>query len=441
MFIARSRKSRVIRDRLIYNSFGLQKQRRTCRTGDANMRGFHIRPMSILPCSRNITFVRADTCTLFDADDKAYLDAFAANGNVLVGHAHPLVLEAYNNPDEQSPKKLFDDLRQLLPGYLSHFQLFSSGTAALQQACRLSRQRRNRPYILAISEDIVQDSFLVMSSADDENFSPLFSIDTHFELVNHNLSHPPITGNKRLSQLGKPCKGACLCSLESLFADLADKTAAIIIEPSIGVGGSIEPCRNFFSRLKDFCLGAGIDLISKETQCGIGRTGSRMFGFQLLNIHPDIVCAGPSLANGYPIGVAIYAEHFDGLVEPVSTTACSVCSAASATLKLIADNDLLRRSEQLGDFLKDKLNSVIGNNPLIRNIRGLGLMIEIELINQEAALATHHRASRAGLITGTGNVRPSILRLTPPLVFTADMAEETVRILSESIADSDDSPS
>lgn len=401
------------------------------------MRGFLMRPMSILPCSRNITFVRADACTLFDADGKAYLDAFAANGNVLTGHAHPLVLKAYNEPDEQSPKKLFDDLRLLLPSYLSHFQLFSSGTEALQQACRLSRQRRNRPCVLAISEDIVQDSFLVMSSADDEHFSPLFSIDTHFELVSHNLNHPPITGNRNLSQLGKSCKGACLCSLESFFAELADQTAAIIIEPSIGVGGAIEPCRNFFTRLKDFCLSAGIDLISNETQCGIGRTGSRLFGFQLLNIHPDIVCAGPSIANGYPIGVTIYAEHFAELVKPVSKTACSACSAASATLKMIAEDNLLRRSEQLGDFLKDKLNSVIGMNPLIKSIRGLGLMIEIELINQEAALATHHRASRAGLITGTGNVRPGILRLTPPLVFTADMAEETVRILSESLTASD----
>ena len=402
------------------------------------MRDFLMRPMSILPCSRNLTFVRADACSLFDSNGKVYIDTFAANGNVLAGHAQPLILEAYNQPDELSPQILFDDLRQLLPGYLSLFQLFPSGVAALQQACRLSRQRRNRPHIIAISEDIVQNSFLVMSSSDEEHFAPMFSIDTHFELVSHNLSHPPVTGDKKLSQLGKSCRGACLCSLEKLFAELADQTAAIIIEPSIGVGGSIEPCRNFFGRLNEFCLASGIDLISNETQCGIGRTGSRLFGFQLLNIHPDIVCAGPSIANGYPIGIAIYADHFADLVEPVSKTACSACSAASATLKLIADQNLLRRSEQLGEFFKEKLHEALGTHSLLRHIRGLGLMIEIELINQEAALATHHRASRAGLITGTGNVRPSILRLTPPLIFTAEMAEETARILAAAISIADD---
>ncbi|MBU1105860.1 MAG: aminotransferase class III-fold pyridoxal phosphate-dependent enzyme [Candidatus Riflebacteria bacterium] len=401
------------------------------------MRDFLMRPMSVLPCSRNLTFVRAEECTLYDSEDNAYLDVFAANGNVLAGHAHPLIREAYSNPDMHSRQKLFEDLQQLLPGYLSCFQLFPSGIAALQQACRISRQHRGKPHIIAISEDIVQDSFLVMSSSDEEHFTPLFSIDTHFELISHNLNHPPVTGDKRLSQLGKSCKGACLCSLESLFSELADQTAAIIIEPSIGVGGSIEPCHNFFGRLSDFCLANGIDLIANEIQCGIGRTGSRLFGFQLLNIHPDIVCVGPSIANGYPIGVTIYADHFADLVEPVANTACSACSAASATLKLIADNDLLRRSEQLGQFLKEKLDIVFSANPLIRRISGLGLMIEIELVNPEAALATHHRASRAGLITGIGNVRPSILRLTPPLIFTADMAEEAVRILLESLISSE----
>lgn len=402
------------------------------------MRDLLMRPMSVLPCSRNLTFVRADACNLYDSDGRSYIDTFAANGNVLAGHAQPLILEAYNKPDEMSPQILFDDLSQLLPSYFTGFQLFPSGVAALQQACRLSRKRRNRPHIIAISEDMVQNSFLVMSSSDNNHFSPLFSIDTHFELISHNLSHPPVTGDKKLSQLGKSCKGACLCSLENFFAELADQTAAIIIEPSIGVGGSIEPCRNFFGRLNEFCLASGIDLIANETQCGIGRTGSRLFGFQLLNIHPDIVCAGPSIANGYPIGVAIYADHFADLVEKVTKTACSACSAASATLKLIAEQNLLRRSEQLGLFLRERLHEALGNHPLLRHIRGLGLMIEVELINQESALATHHRASRAGLITGTGNVRPGILRLTPPLIFTADMAEETVRILVDAIASSDD---
>ena len=396
------------------------------------MQEFLMRPMSVLPCSRRLTFVRAEGCTLFDENDKSYLDTFAANGNVIAGHANPAITEAYRNPGPNSGLHLGSALKPLLPGYLEHVQFFNSGVAALTSACSLARQLRKKPYVIGISEDIVQNSFLVVSSSDDETFTPLFSIDTHFELVSHNLSHPPVTG-KRLSELGKSCRGACLCSLESFFADLADQTAAIIIEPSIGVGGSIEPCRNFFGKLEEFCRSNGIDLISNETQCGIGRTGGRMFGFQLLNIHPDVVCVGPSLANGYPIGVAAFAGHFGDLVEPITTAICSSCAAAVATLHAIDQQDLLRRSEQLGDVFKDLMQSRIGHHKAIKQIRGLGMMLEIECENHEAAMNLHNRSSELGLITGIGNVRPNILRLTPPLVFTGDMVEKACEILVKAL--------
>lgn len=397
------------------------------------MQDFLMRPMSVLPCSRELLFTRAENCYLYDSDDKAYIDTFAANGNVLAGHAQPSIRDAYTSPQENSSGLLFIELQRMIPGYLSIFQLFTSGVQSLKAACSISRKYRRKPHVIAISEDIVHNSFLVLSSSEDEHFTPLFSIDTHFELVSHNLNHPPIIGSQKLSSLGKTCKGACLCSLEAFFAEIADQTAAIIIEPSIGVGGSIEPCRNFFSKLKDFCMANGIDLISNETQCGMGRTGSRFFGFQLLNIHPDIVCIGPSLANGYPIGVTLYAEHFAGLAEPVQQTACSSSSAALAMLQIIRDNDLLRRSEQLGSFMIDCLHNHLAHKKSVKQIRGLGLMIEIELENEEQALNTHHSASRSGLITGTGSVRHNIIRLTPPLIFTGDMAETTCRILAEVI--------
>jgi 4-aminobutyrate aminotransferase-like enzyme len=392
-----------------------------------------MRPMSILPCSRDLTFIRAEKCHLYDDNGKAYLDAFAANGNVLVGHAEPMIMDAYRNPPANASGLLFAELQKMIPGYLSIFQLFTSGVQALKTACEISRRFRNKPYIIAISEHIVHDSFLVLSASDGENFTPLFSIDTNFELVGHSMNHPPIIGQKALAAMGKSCKGACLCSLETFFAEISDQTAAIIIEPSTGVGGSIEPCRNFFSRLNDFCRANGIDLIANETQCGMGRTGSRFFGFQLLNIHPDIVCIGPSLANGYPIGVALYAAHFAEQAQPVKATAGSSCSAALATLRIIAQNDLLRRSEQLGSFLKSSLNTHLQEKRQIRHIRGLGLMLEIVLENEEQALGAHHRASSLGLITGTGSVRHNVLRLTPPLIFTGDMAETVCRILLDAI--------
>ncbi len=397
------------------------------------MQEFLMRPMSVLPCSRRLTFVRADLCHLFDESDKKYLDAFAANGNIVAGHAVAAIQAAYLTPPENSGQQLLHEFKKILPGYLEHVQLFQSGTTALKTACALSRSFRQKPFVIGISEDRVQNSFMVVSSTDDEHFNPLFSIDTNFELTSHNISHPHVTGNRRLSELGKSIKGACLSSLEAFFADLADQTAAIVIEPSIGVGGAVEACRNFFGKLEEFCRANGIDLIANETQCGIGRTGSRLFGFQLLNIHPDIVCIGPSLANGYPIGVAIYADHFASLVAPITATACSSCAAAVATLLQIEQLDLLRRSEQLGEVFKNLLQHFIGDHRFVKHIRGLGMMIEVEIESVEAAIELHHRASELGLITGTGNLRQNIIRLTPPLIFTGDMTELACQILRDSL--------
>ncbi|GAB4284766.1 MAG: putrescine aminotransferase [Candidatus Rifleibacteriota bacterium] len=377
--------------------------------------------------------MRAENCHLYDHKGKKFIDTFAANGNVIVGHAANEVVEAYANPDKNSDRQLLEFLRSLLPGYFDTFTLCKSGTIALKLACEVSRKYRNKPYVLAISEDIISNSFLVLSAGEDHDFTPVFSIDTHFELVNHNLHHPPVVGQKRLSALGKSCKGACLCSLESFFSELADKTAAIIIEPSIGVGGSIEPCRNFFGKLRNFCDINGIDLISNETQCGLGRTGSRMFGFQLLNITPDIVCLGPNMGNGYPIGAAIFSERFSELTETANTANLSSCAAALATLRLVLHNKLYRKSEQLGEFIKKSLHSLLDDFHRVINIRGLGLMIEIELNSEEIAAEVHNRSFERGLITGIGSIRKKIIRLTPPLVFSGSMAELACKILGETI--------
>ncbi|MEW6712435.1 MAG: aminotransferase class III-fold pyridoxal phosphate-dependent enzyme, partial [Candidatus Riflebacteria bacterium] len=226
------------------------------------------------------------------------------------------------------------------------------------------------------------------------------------------------------------------CSLESYFADLADQTAAIIIEPSVGVGGSIEPCRHFFGKLRQFCDVNGIDLIANETQCGLGRSGSRMFGFQLLNIPPDIVCLGSSMGNGYPIGAALFSERFAGIASSGNSANLSSCAAALATLRLIVEQKLMRRAEQLGEFIRKNLEQHIGQHFQVRQVRGLGLMIEIEFNSDEVAAEVHNRASERGLVTGTGSVRKNIIRLTPPLVFSGEMAELTCKILVEVVKES-----
>jgi 4-aminobutyrate aminotransferase-like enzyme len=158
-----------------------------------------------------------------------------------------------------------------------------------------------------------------------------------------------------------------------------------------------------------------------------------MFGFQLLDIHPDIVCLGANLGNGYPIGAAIFCDRFAEQTRQLNEANLSSCAAAIATLNSIVNDNLMRKSEQLGNFLKTRLNEVLSGHYLVKNIRGLGLMIEIEVAEPEVAFEIHNRCCERGLITGTGSARRNILRLTPPLTYNGNMAELTGKILGEII--------
>lgn len=158
-----------------------------------------------------------------------------------------------------------------------------------------------------------------------------------------------------------------------------------------------------------------------------------MFGFQLLNIAPDIICLGSSLANGYPIGAAVFCERFADFTENLNCANVSSCAAALATLNTIIDENLMRRSEQLGNFMKSRLSQSLKNHFLVKSIRGLGLMLEIEFADPQYAAEIHKQTCNRGLITGTGSVRHNIIRLTPPLVFNGEMAELTCKLLEETI--------
>jgi acetylornithine aminotransferase len=143
-----------------------------------------------------------------------------------------------------------------------------------------------------------------------------------------------------------------------------------------------------------------------------------------LNIHPDIVCLGSNTANGYPLGAMMMAEHFADTEKSREDVSLASCSAAVATLALIHQHGLPRKAEQLGNFLKHKIADVIKDSDEVKGIRGLGLMIEIEFFNEISALKFHQSAFKCGLVTGVGNVRKRIIRLTPPLTIDGNMAEE-----------------
>jgi 4-aminobutyrate aminotransferase-like enzyme len=399
---------------------------------------------------------RAVDCHVYDESGQAYLDAYAAVASVSVGHANPRVLEAVSAQmtkvhqtttlyKTRAVETYLEALQKNLPGNLNRHFLVNSGSEALDFACQASRAHRQRPTLIALSEGFHGGTFLAKSVTGIPAWQPVFGRDPNVTFQRLGTcrtcaDQPPRTpGSKRLQPLSSACQGACLCSLESYLEEHAHETAGIILEPALGVGGIVVPCRGFFSRLQNFCERFGIDLILDEVQSGFGRCGSRLFLFQLLGLHPTMVCMGKGIANGFPMGMVSAVEqvsvamaekrHFSTFGgNPVS------CAAALATLRFIQDEHLLRRVEKVGEYLLRGLDEALAAHPACIEIRGIGLLIGIELSDDQIAGKVLEECFRRHLLVGLGGASRNVIRIEPPLTFTTEMADQTVAILKEALA-------
>jgi 4-aminobutyrate aminotransferase len=240
----------------------------------------------------------------------------------------------------------------------------------------------------------------------------------------------------------KTCRVECLDLLtQTMFGSTVDprEVAAVIVEPIQGEGGYVVPHPGFLKRLREVTREHGILLIADEVQCGMGRTG-RFFASQHFGLEPDLVAVAKGIASGMPLGALIaradvmqwesggHGSTFGG--NPVSV------AAALATLKLL-EGGLVANADAVGAHLMGRLRDRLASHPAVGDIRGLGLMIGVEIVEggREPAPELRERilkeAFRRGLLLlGCGK---STIRLAPPLVIDGEDADIAVTILEESI--------
>jgi 4-aminobutyrate aminotransferase len=196
----------------------------------------------------------------------------------------------------------------------------------------------------------------------------------------------------------------------------------MIVEPVLGEGGYVIPPRAWLEGLRERCDAHGILLVFDEVQSGAGRTG-RPFAAETLGVTPDVVLFAKGMASGLPIGGIVagrsllagwptgaHGSTFGG--NPVA------CAAALATLDVFDDEGLYDRTSRLGERALDTLRDAVGNDPAVRDIRGLGLMIGVELVDGAAADAVGARCLADGTIVLTCGPAGNVLRLVPPLTIS-----------------------
>jgi 4-aminobutyrate aminotransferase len=258
--------------------------------------------------------------------------------------------------------------------------------------------------------------------------------------------HAPYPDTYRFDGSADACAEASLSYIrDQIFVHLIspDEVGAIVVEPVQGEGGYIVPPKAFLQGLRELATQHGILLVGDEVQSGMGRTG-KMFALEHFGVTADVVTIAKGIASGLPLGIACakadvmswppgaHASTFGG--NPVS------CAAANATIKLLREQ-LVANAASVGAYLSGALRELQKKHPLIGDVRGMGLMLGVELVKdrktKERAIDQRNAVvqamfKRGILILGAGR---NAIRLAPPLVFSKDQADSVLHALDESLAE------
>jgi len=394
-----------------------------------------------------------------DVDGNRFLDFSAGIAVVSTGHCHPDVVRAIqqqaaalihmSGTDFYYPllAQLAEKLARIAPGDSPKRVYFgNSGTEAMEAALKLARYHTRRHRFIAFLGSFHGRTFGSLSltaskSVQRNGFGPLLPGVSHVPFPN--LYRCPF-GHRTTAC---DAENECFDFIEKLFKTSvpAEEVAAIVIEPVQGEGGYIIPPQNFLARLRQLADRHGILLIFDEVQSGMGRTG-KMWACEHFGVAPDILITAKGIASGMPLGVTIakaeimnwtpgaHASTFGG--NPVA------CAAALATIRLL-EEEYIAHAARMGEYILKRTGDWPEKHRLVGEVRGLGLMIGIELVKSQESRETHpearkkviHRAYEQGLLLlGCGE---STVRLMPPLVVERDQADFALDVLERCISEAE----
>lgn len=365
-------------------------------------------------------FVRGEGCWLYDSEDRRYLDLSSAQGVALLGHAHPGISDAVARQAAtliSCPNFLYNDMRaefaqaliDVLPPHLSSLFLANSGAEAVDGALKFARLVTGRPAFVATTKGFHGRTFGALSVTWEpkyrEGYAPL--LDTTHVRFN---------------------------DVAALEGAITDHTAAVILEVVQGESGVNVASTEFLFSAQQLCRERGALLIVDEIQTGFGRTG-RWFAVQHSGIEPDVMCLAKGLGGGFPMGAFAYTARVrDALSHGAhgSTFGGSplACAAGLAALQAYRGEGLIEQSARLGAVMLDALRSSLDGAPIVREIRGLGLMLAIELRTKVAPVLKSLMIDHRVIALPAG---PTVLRLLPPLVITEDEIEIGVQAITTAI--------
>jgi len=392
--------------------------------------------------------------TIEDVDGNLFLDFTAGIAVTATGHCHPQVVGAI---EEQARKfihfcgsdfyyepmaRLAEKLARLAPGH-SDKKVFltNSGTEAIEAALKLARFSTKRHHVIAFlgsfhGRTMGSLSLTASRASHRAHFAPLVP-DVHHVAYGYchrcpyNLSYDS-------------CGIECVQYLEKVLfrREVApEEVAAIFVEPIQGEGGYVVPPPEYLGMIQEICRRHGILLVVDEIQTGFGRTG-KMFACEHWGVEPDILCVAKGIASGLPLGAMVARSEISTWTHGTHGSTFGgnpvACAAALATIELI-ENGLVQNAAAVGGYLKERLAALKAQHSVMSDVRGLGLMVGVELAKADAGRTPDsqlrdqimRRAYEKGLLLlGCGE---STIRFCPPLIVTKAEADTAVDIFAASL--------
>jgi 4-aminobutyrate aminotransferase len=243
------------------------------------------------------------------------------------------------------------------------------------------------------------------------------------------------------------CEVACAKDIENTIQfSTSGRVAAFLAEPIQGVAGFVTPPKEYFKIAFNIVKQYGGDFIADEVQTGWGRTGRKWFGIEHWEVEPDMITAAKGMGNGVPIGLTVakpeIADSFQGLTISTFGGNPVTCATAKAVIDVIEEDDLRTNAAEVGAYFREKLEELQQRHSLIGDVRGMGLMQALELVEDRitkqpssaGTTALMEECRKRGLLVGKGGFYGNVIRMSSPLNISKADVDEAVQILDESFA-------
>ncbi len=383
----------------------------------------HYRKYILPTYSPDLLLVRGSGSRVWDADDRRYLDFSTGISVCNLGHCHPAVTMAiqrqsgilvhvsnlYINPwQSRLAEKLVNQ------GFDSAVFFANSGAEANEGMIKFARKwgaSHGKSEIIAMDNSFHGRTLATLAATGRSKYRVGFAPDMP------GFKHVPFNDISALKQI------------------ISDKTAAIMLEPIQGEGGIIPADSSYLKEVRALCDQKNILLLFDEVQCGMGRTGS-FFAFQNFDVEPDALSLAKALGNGFPIGAFLvkrdYAETLTaGTHASTFGGSALACAAGCAVIDVMEQERLLENCGKMAEYLTMRLRELATKYAIVKEIRGRGLMLGIQLDRNSAPLLAVCR--KHGLLVLTAGEK--VLRLMPPLNVSIDEVDEAINILDKSFAE------